>query len=208
MPENPYFIIQISTMLSIQLLLVLQKRIYSLIDLINSGRMLIKNLQLCIMIMARSGGGGGALPYAYWVCAARETPFSSLNFRSGAYHFHKLQKNPLRIIIILHFLPLRRPSFSKFLYRKEISSHSSPPTAGLLQRSGVSGRPECQTDASYSQFRTFSHFYARARSGAPHFHAQARSRAPHFSLCRGTYLPKFGASHPPGARSLCNSFMF
>ena len=25
--------------------------------------------------------------YAYWVCAARETPFLALNFRSGAYNF-------------------------------------------------------------------------------------------------------------------------
>ena len=35
------------------------------------------------------GGGGGLLPYAYWVCAARETPIFSLNFRSGVYNFHK-----------------------------------------------------------------------------------------------------------------------
>ena len=30
-------------------------------------------------------------------------PFSALNFRSGAYHFHKLPKNPFRSITILHF---------------------------------------------------------------------------------------------------------
>ena len=64
------------------------------------------------------GGGGGYFHYAYWVCAARETPFLALNFRSGAYHFHKLPKNPFRSISILHFwriLSFRRPSFSKFL---------------------------------------------------------------------------------------------
>ena len=30
-------------------------------------------------------------------------PFSALNFRSGAYHFHKLSKNPFRSITILLF---------------------------------------------------------------------------------------------------------
>ena len=31
-------------------------------------------------------------------------PFSALKFRSRAYHFHKLPKNPFRSITILHFL--------------------------------------------------------------------------------------------------------
>ena len=30
-------------------------------------------------------------------------PFSALNFRSGAYHFHKFPKNPFRSITILQF---------------------------------------------------------------------------------------------------------
>ena len=30
-------------------------------------------------------------------------PFSALNFRSGAYNFHKFPKNPFRSITILHF---------------------------------------------------------------------------------------------------------
>ena len=40
---------------------------------------------------------------------------------------------------------------------------------------------------------------AQARSGA-HFHARPRARSgalAHFSLCRSTYLPKFGVSTPP-----------
>ena len=54
------------------------------------------------------GGGGWALPCIYCLgYVPRETPIFS-------------PKNPLRSIIILHFLPLRRPWFSKFLYRKEI----------------------------------------------------------------------------------------
>ena len=50
---------------------------------------------------------------------------------------------------------------------------------------------------------------AQARSGAPHFHARpgARSGArANFSLCRGTYLPKFGVSseYPPPPDSVLN----
>ena len=48
--------------------------------------------------------GGYFHMYAYWVCAARETPISALNFRSGAYNFYKLAKNPFRSITILLFL--------------------------------------------------------------------------------------------------------
>ena len=50
------------------------------------------------------GGGGGGVyfhMYAYW----ERPPFSAMNFRSGAYHFHKfLLKNPFRSITILNFL--------------------------------------------------------------------------------------------------------
>ena len=46
------------------------------------------------------------------------------------------------------------------------------------------------------------HFHTRApraRSGDQNFYARARSGVPHFSLCRGTYLPKFGGVPlPPG----------
>ena len=50
---------------------------------------------------------------AYWVCAARETPTFSPNFRSGAYNFLKWPKIPVRSITIWGGGGgLRRPSFS------------------------------------------------------------------------------------------------
>ena len=108
-------------------------------------------------------------------------PFLPLNFSSGAYHFHRWQKFPLRRITVLHFLPLRRPTFSKFLYIQAVpcrarSAYCSPPERKEFgQQPGVSGRP----DASYSQFQS-PHCHAWARSGALHFHPRARSGTPPF----------------------------
>ena len=97
----------------------------------------------------RGGGGGVTSMYAYWVYAANETPIFS--FRSGAYHFHKLPKNPFRSITILHFLA--EFAIPETIFKISlISTHSSPPTAAAHSRSAaprVSGR-----------------------SGALHFHAQ------------------------------------
>ena len=131
--------------------------------------------------------------YAYWVCAARETPFSGLNFRSGACPF-------------LHMMQFSTPEHHHFTFFCRSGDHhfhnfsmfkSFFATRGRLiaartqfgQRPGVSGRP----DASYT-------FTLVLGSGAPHFNARASawSGAPYFSPCRrGTYLPKFGASTPP-----------
>ena len=111
------------------------------------------------------GGGGGGLPYVciLGMCRARDPhAFPALNFRSGAYNFHKRQKYPLRSITILHFLPLRRPSFSKFRYVQAI--HSRPP-----QRPGVSDRPDLPARRVLQVSSEDPHFHARTRSGAPHF---------------------------------------
>ena len=109
----------------------------------------------------RGGGGGGYCHiYAYWVCAARETPIFSPNF-------------PIRSISFSQNVKIFRsgvsPFYNFFAVQDTIifeislrSSHLSPPTAGLLSQT------------------------PRARSGAPHFDARARSRAPCFSLCRGS----------------------
>ena len=123
-------------------------------------------------------------------------PFSSLNFRSGAYNFHKLPKNPFRSISIFILADFAVPETITF----KIPLMSSPPTAGSART-----QPERQPDASW-QFRRFAFSRskliklvpeprifklktAQTRSGAPHFHARpgARSGAlAHFSLCRGT----------------------
>ena len=91
------------------------------------------------------------------------------------------------------------------------------PTASPRPAPRVSGRPERQPDASW-QFRRLAFSRSKpyqARSAAPHFHAQNcsssircpafsrstgssfRSPGPFFSLCRGTYLPKFGGEYRP-----------
>ena len=117
------------------------------------------------------GGGGGGY---FHICMHigyvphERPPFSALNFRSGAYNFHKLPKksgpeHPHFTFLLLRILPFRRPSFSNILL--------------------VSGRPECQPDASWqfrrpafsrskriklgSEPRIFSLKTAQARSGVP-----------------------------------------
>ena len=109
-------------------------------------------------------------------------PFSALNFRSGAYHFHKLPNNPFRSITILHFwriLPFRRPSFSKFPrencfnFNPFIATAGSAGTQSVRQRRG----PGLAAGQSASQTRPGS-------SGNTHFHAQNGSssfQSPEFS---------------------------
>ena len=122
-------------------------------------------------------------------------PFSALNFRSGAYHFHRLPTNPFR-----------RPSFSR----------SSLPTAGSARTQSAAPRREF---AAVPEIRIFTLKTDQARSGDSHFHAQksskrlklvplnptfspstgspSRSPCPFFTLPRHIYLPKFGVSTPP-----------
>ena len=96
-------------------------------------------------------------------------PFSALNFRSGAYNFHKLPKNPFRSITILHFLAdfavpetiiFKISNFNPFIaFHGRLSPNAKPSAARVSGRSGD------------------SHFHAQngsARSGAPHFHASSK----------------------------------
>ena len=104
--------------------------------------------------------------------------------------FTNYPKKPFRSITILHFWANFAVPDTIIFKISLISTRSSPPTAGsarkqsVRQRRGVLAVPE---------IRIFTLKTAQARSGALHFHALA-----HFSLCRGTYLPKFGVSTPPG----------
>ena len=113
-------------------------------------------------------------------------PFSALNFRSGAYHFHKFLNNPLRSITILQFLPFRRPYFRcpRLAYSAELAPEPSTFTPEPLKlapepcifhfAAGCSG---------VSAGQSASQTHPTVRSGDPHFHAQlprARSGAPHF----------------------------
>ena len=160
------------------------------------------------------------------MCMPRERPpfsFSALNFRSGAY-FHKITKNPLWSITILHFFCRSGDHhFQNFFnFNPFIAAHGRLTAAAAAPRGYISGRSECQPDASYKVSSGDPHFYARAIPEPPIFHFAAahtyqnlgwggggalsklssirspafsrssRSGAPHFSFCRGTYLPKFG----------------
>ena len=96
-------------------------------------------------------------------------PFSALNFRSGAYHFHKYPKNPFRSITILHFLADFAVPETIIFKISLISTRSSPPTSrtqSVRQRRGLARR------------------VLHGSSGDSHFHAQNGSssfRSPAFS---------------------------
>ena len=168
-------------------------------------------------------GGGYSICMHIGYVPRERPPFSALNFRSGAYHFHKLPKISVpehhHFYIFWRILPFPETIIFKISL---ISTRSSPPTAGSAANAAprVSSRPERQPDASW-QFRRlafsrskriklvpepriFKLKTAQARSGAPHFHARpgARSGArAHFTLPRHIPIPKFGVSTPPPPRS-------
>ena len=130
-------------------------------------------------------------------------PFWALNFRSGAYNFHKWTKTPLRSITILQFMPFRRPSFSKFLYfqpihRRPLPAYWSQPE----QRSESAPRLAAGQSASSGD----PHFHARARSGAPHFHALPGARAgpepPFFYFAVAHTYQNLGRVYPPPPRTV------
>ena len=110
-------------------------------------------------------------------------PFSAINFRSGAYHFHKLPKNPFRSITILHILADFAVPETIIFNISLFSTRSSPPTAAaqrVRQHRGLAAVPEP---------RIFTLKTAQARSGAPHFQAQNDSssfRSPTFSRSTGS----------------------
>ena len=135
-------------------------------------------------------------------------PFSALNFRSGAYNFHKLPTNPFRsITILLSFGGFCRSgdhhiqNFFNFSPNVQSSSARAPARRVLAVPARLAfSRSRRDPGSLVPETRIFTLKTDQARSGAPHFHARpgARSGArAHFSLCRGTYLPKFEGEYPP-----------
>ena len=118
-------------------------------------------------------------------------PFSALNIRSRAYHFHKWPKNPLRSITILQGF-FSSPSSCSVAARGRLPDR----TQSVLAAPQGYSRPESQPDASYKSApeTRISH---SSPLQSPAFLRLSHSGAPHFSLCRGTYLPKSGASAAP-----------
>ena len=173
------------------------------------------------------GGGGYVYVCILGMCLARDPYFSpEFPFRSIFSQITKKKKKKKKKSVPEHhhftffggFCRSGDHHFQNFFhFNSFIASHGRlSPNAKRSAAPRVSNRPECQPDASW-QFRRlafsrskwiklvpepriFKLKTAQARSGAPHFYARpgARSGArAHFSLCRGTYLPKFGVSTPP-----------
>ena len=136
------------------------------------------------------GGGGGVLPYVciLGMCRVRDPHFQP--WISVSEH-----------IIFTNY----------HTQKKSVPEHHHFTFLGGFCRSG---------DHHFQNFFNFNPFIAShgrlspnakrsaaprvsGRSGDSHFHARpgARSGAlAHFSLCRGTYLPRFGVSTPPPPR--------
>ena len=182
--------------------------------------------KLLLFIFPGGGGGGGtSILYAYWVCAARETPIFSPEFPFRSIiiftNYQRIRSGASPFYIFWRILSFRRPSVSKISLN---STRSAPhhsrlsPNAAFGLRRGLTAAPERQPDASWQFWRVafsrskriklvpepriFKLKTAQARSGAPHFHARPGARSgtrAHFSLCRVTYmyLPKFGGEYPP-----------
>ena len=110
------------------------------------------------------------------------TPFSALNFRSGAYNFHKFPttKNPFRI-----FGRIGDIIFKISL----ISTRSSPPTACSAPFGSHSGDSHFHAQNGSSSFR--SPTFSRS-TGSPF-----RSPCPFFTLPRHIPIKMWGEYPPP-----------
>ena len=158
--------------------------------------------------------------YAYWVCAARETPIFSPEFPFRSISFSQITKNLFWSITILHFLADFAIPETIIFKNSLISTRSSPPTVGSARTQFRRLAFSCSKRVKLvPEPRSLTLKMAQARSGAPHFHTQNGSssfRSPAFSCStgssfrspgqfftlHGTYLPKFGVSTPPPPPSL------
>ena len=107
--------------------------------------------------------------YAYWVCAANETPIFSHEFPFRSISFSQITNksvpgaSPFYIFWLI--LPFQRPSIFKISL---ISTRSSPPTAAaqrVRQRRGLAAVPEIRIFKRSAAPRVSGH------SGDSHFQA-------------------------------------
>ena len=120
--------------------------------------------------------------YAYWVCAARETPIFSPEFPFRSISFLQISKKSVpghhHFTFWGGFFRSGDHHFQNFFnFNPFIASH------GLLS-------PNAKRSAAVSEIRIFTLKTDQARSGAPHFQAQNGSssfRSPTFS--RSTRSP-------------------
>ena len=157
------------------------------------------------------GGGGGTSICMHIGYVPRERPpFSALNFRSGAYHFHKLPKNQ-SVPEHHHFTFLADFAVPETIIFKIslIWTRSSPPTAGSARTQSVRQR---RGFAAVPEIRIFTLKTDQARSGDSHFHGQKGSssfRSTAFQAQNGSSSfrsPTFSRSTGSPFRSPCPFF--
>ena len=114
------------------------------------------------------GGGGGYFHmYAYWVCAARETPIFSAEFPFRSISFSQITKKSVPEHHHFNFFAgfcLSGDHHFQFFF---ISTCSSSPTAGSARTQSIWQRRGLAAGQSASQTRSGS-------SGDSHFHASKR----------------------------------
>ena len=134
----------------------------------------------CLQNPTGGGGGGGGtfiIQYAYWVCAARETPIFQPWIGGGVTEhiiFTNVPKNPFRSITILHFLAdfanIRRPLLranKAFEKRRMVSSiFTLAPARCIL---AVPWRLAFSRSKRIQALRIWSPAFFQARSGALHY---------------------------------------
>ena len=182
-------------------------------------------VEFALKIFIGGGGGGTSICMHIGYVPRERPPFSALNFRSGAYHFHKFPKNLFRSITNLHFLVDFAVPETIFFKISLISTRSSPPTARSARTQSVRQCPGlARRVLAVPEIPIFTLKTDQARSGAPHFQAQYGSssfRSPAFSRSTGNSLPifHFAAAHtyqnlgwvlppppPPGSLYSCRIF--
>ena len=118
----------------------------------------------------RGGGGGHFHICSYWVGAIWETPIFSPKFPLQSISFSQMAKKSAPEHHHFTYLPLRRTSFSKFLYLQAVPS---PPTAGSLAANpGVTASQSAGQTHPTSQFRRGAdpHFTLKPAPEPPIFH--------------------------------------
>ena len=125
-------------------------------------------------LMPEGGGGGYFHMYAYWVCAARDTPIFSPEFLFRSISFSQI--SPKSVPEHHHFTFL-----ADFAVRETVSFR----TQSVRQRRGLAAGQSASARRvlAIPESSIFTLKTALARSGAPHFKAQmaqTRSGDPHF----------------------------
>ena len=170
------------------------------------GRHLCRNV-VVLHIWGRNarGGGGSSICMHIGYVPQERPPFSALNFRSGAYNFHKFPKNPFRSISFSQISKKSVPEHHHFTFFWRIfavpetiifkisliSTRSSPAMAGSArtQRCGLARRVLAVPESPIFTLKRIKLVPDPPPPPPPHFHAQNGSssfRRPPFPRSTGS----------------------